>query len=89
MKKTINKLFLFLNSLPWTKPVAIIICFTDIAIFAAAWVTGRDIPQNAADMGKWLGTSIFAISAGKSAYENGSGFVKNSEAESEKAENTI
>lgn len=71
MKELINKLFLYLNNLPWTKPVAIIVCFVDLAVFALSWITGRDIPPNATQLGIWFGGAIFGIAAGKSAYEHG------------------
>ncbi|MCQ4763503.1 hypothetical protein [Cloacibacillus evryensis] len=69
MKELINKLFLYLNNLPWTKPVAIIVCFVDLAVFALSWITGRDIPPNATQLGIWFGGAIFGIAAGKSVYE--------------------
>ena len=71
MRERINGLFLYLNSLPWTKPVAIIVCFVDLAVFALSWITGRDIPPNATQLGIWFGGAIFGIAAGKSAYEHG------------------
>lgn len=67
----INRLFGSLNSLPWTKPVAIIVCFVDLSVFALSWLTGRDIPPNATQLGIWFGGAIFGIAAGKSAYEDG------------------
>ena len=71
MRERINGLFLYLNNLPWTKPVAIIVCFVDLAVFALSWITGRDIPPNATQLGIWFGGAIFGIAAGKSAYEHG------------------
>ncbi len=71
MRELINKLFLYLNNLPWTKPVAIIVCFVDLSVFALSWLTGRDIPPNATQLGIWFGGAIFGIAAGKSAYEGG------------------
>ena len=68
---SLSRLFVYLNGLPWTKPVAIIICFVDLFVFVLAFALGRDIPANAAELGKWLGASVFAIAAGKSAYEGG------------------
>lgn len=69
MRERINRLFLYLNNLPWTKPVAIIVCFVDLAVFALSWITGRDIPPNATQLGIWFGGAIFGIAAGKSVYE--------------------
>ncbi len=71
MRGQINRLFLYLNGLPWTKPVAIIVCFVDLAVFVLSWITGRDIPPNATQLGIWFGGAIFGIAAGKSAYEHG------------------
>lgn len=68
---SLSRLFVYLNGLPWTKPVAIIICFVDLGVFVLAFGLERDIPPNAAELGKWLGASVFAIAAGKSAYEGG------------------
>lgn len=68
---SLSRLFVYLNGLPWTKPVAIIICFVNLGVFVLAFGLGRDIPPNAAELGKWLGASVFAIAAGKSAYEGG------------------
>lgn len=69
MKELINRLFLYLNNLPWTKPVAIIVCLVDLAVFTLSWLTGRDIPPNATQLGIWFGGAIFGIAAGKSVYE--------------------
>lgn len=71
MKGRRNGLFVYLNGLPWTKPAAIIVCFVDLAVFALSWITGRDIPPNATQLGIWFGGAIFGIAAGKSAYEHG------------------
>lgn len=65
-----NRFFVRLNILPWTKPVAIIVCFIDLAIFVLSWLTGRDIPPNATQLGIWFGGAIFGIAAGKSAVEH-------------------
>lgn len=76
MKKWLKKLFLYLNDLPWTKPTAIITCGAILFVFVGAWVTGRDIPPNATDLGKWFGSAVFMAATGKSTYEH----VKNQNA---------
>ena len=68
--KGLKRLFLYLNGIPWTKPVAIITCGAILIIFLGAWVTGRDVPPNATQIGIWFGSAVFAVATGKSAYEH-------------------
>lgn len=74
MKKQIDKLFLYLNKLPWTKPIAIIVFAVGLIVFIGASLVGLlwgcDLPPNTADFGKWLVTSVIGISGAKSAYES-------------------
>ena len=65
-----KRLFLYLNGIPWTKPVAIITCGVILIVFLFAWITGRDVPPNATQIGIWFGSAIFAVATGKSAYEH-------------------
>lgn len=69
MKNLISRLFLFLNVLPWTKPIAIIYGTVGLVIFIGAWTTGVDIPPNATQFGIWFGGAVFALATGKSVYE--------------------
>lgn len=69
MKNLISRLFLFLNVLPWTKPIAIIYGAVGLVIFIGAWTTGVDIPPNATQFGIWFGGAVFALATGKSVYE--------------------
>ena len=69
-----NKVFKYLNTLPWTKPIAIIVFAVGLVVFIiaslAGLIFGCDIPPNTADFGKWLVTSVIGISGAKSAYES-------------------
>ena len=69
-----NRVFVYLNNLPWTKPIAIIVFAVGLAVFAGAslfgLVFGCDLPPNTADFGTWLVTSVIGVSGAKSAYES-------------------
>lgn len=60
---------MWLNGLPWTKPIAIIYGAVGIIVFVGSWGWGRDIPPNAAQFGIWFGGAVFALATGKSVYE--------------------
>lgn len=74
MSEKMNRLFNYLNTLPWTKPIAIIVFAVGLLVFVAASILGLlcgcDLPPNTADFGKWLVTSVIGISGAKSAYES-------------------
>ncbi|WP_288333337.1 hypothetical protein [Cloacibacillus porcorum] len=65
----INRLFGSLNSLPWTKPLAILTWTVNMAVFVGAWMLARDVPTNAKELGIYFGGVVFAAAAGKSGYE--------------------
>ena len=46
----ISRLFGFLNSLPWTKPLAILTWAVNMFVFVGAWVLSKDIPPAARRM---------------------------------------
>lgn len=69
-KKTkISRLFGFLNTLPWTKPLAILTWAVNMLVFIGAWLLSKDIPVNAKELGIYFGGVVFAAAAGKSGYE--------------------
>ncbi|OUO94748.1 hypothetical protein [Cloacibacillus sp. An23] len=69
-KKTkISRLFGYLNSLPWTKPLAILTWAAIMLVFVLSWALGRDVPPNAMELGIYFGGVVFAAAAGKSGYE--------------------
>lgn len=65
----ISRLFGFLNSLPWTKPLAILTWAVNMFVFVGAWVLSKDVPANAKELGIYFGGVVFAAAAGKSGYE--------------------
>lgn len=75
-----NRVFRYLNTLPWTKPIAIIVFAVGLFVFVGASFAGLlwgcDLPPNTADFGKWLVTSVIGISGAKSAYESVRGDFK-------------
>ena len=40
----ISRLFCFLNTLPWTKPLAILTWGVNMLVFVGAWLLSKDIP---------------------------------------------
>ena len=69
-KKTkISRLFGSLNTLPWTKPLAILTWGVNMLVFVGAWVLSKDVPANAKELGIYFGGVVFAAAAGKSGYE--------------------
>lgn len=80
MSEKMNKIFGYLNTLPWTKPIAIIVFAVGLFVFVGASFVGLlwgcDLPPNTADFGKWLVTSVIGISGAKSAYESVRGDFK-------------
>ena len=46
----ISRLFGFLNSLPWTKPLAILTWGVNMLVFVGAWLLSKDIPANAKEL---------------------------------------
>lgn len=67
--RMLEKLFGWLNTLPWTKPFAIVYGAVGLAVFVLAWASGRDIPANATQFGIWFGGAVFALATGKSVIE--------------------
>ena len=65
----ISRLFGFLNTLPWTKPLAILTWAVNMLVFVGAWVLSKDIPANAKELGIYFGGVVFAAATGKSGYE--------------------
>ena len=65
----ISRLFGFLNTLPWTKPLAILTWGVNMLVFVGAWVLSKDIPPAAKELGIYFGGVVFAAAAGKSGYE--------------------
>lgn len=66
---SIDKLFGYLNHLPWTKPLAILTWAAIMLVFVGSWALGRDVPPNAMELGIYFGGVVFAAAAGKSGYE--------------------
>lgn len=66
---SIDKLFGYLNRLPWTKPLAILTWAAIMLVFVGSWALGRDVPPNAMELGIYFGGVVFAAAAGKSGYE--------------------
>lgn len=62
-------IFRYLNTLPWTKPLAIITSIVVILTFFLSWAFARDVPPNTSDMIKWFASTLVAASVGKSGYE--------------------
>lgn len=84
-----NNIFKYLNTLPWTKPIAIIVFVVGIVVFLGACIAGiwgYDLPPNTADFGKWLVTSVIGVSGAKSAYEGVRNF-KNEDGQKDGPEN--
>jgi len=69
IKKIIKGLCIYLNGLPWVKPVAILTAIVILSVFVASFVTGRDIGRNATELGIWFGNGIFWAALGKSYFE--------------------
>lgn len=69
-KKTkISRLFGSLNTLPWTKPLAILTWAVNMFVFVGAWILSKDVPANAKELGIYFGGVVFAAAVGKSGYE--------------------
>lgn len=68
-KVNVDKLFGYLNRLPWTKPLAILTWAAIMLVFVLSWALGRDVPPNAMELGIYFGGVVFAAAAGKSGYE--------------------
>ena len=66
---SIDKIFGYLNRLPWTKPLAILTWAAIMLVFVGAWILSKDIPANAKELGIYFGGVVFAAAAGKSGYE--------------------
>ena len=64
-----NRVFSYLNAMPWTKPLAILTWAVNLSVFVLAVGLGRDIPPNAKELGIYFGGVVFAAAAGKSGYE--------------------
>ena len=64
-----NRVFVYLNGFPWTKPIAILTWTVNLLVFVAAWLFTKDIPPNAKELGIYFGGVVFAAAAGKSGYE--------------------
>lgn len=69
IKKVIKGVCIDLNGLPWVKPVAIITALVILAVFVASFITGRDLGNNATELGIWWGNGIFWAALGKSYFE--------------------
>ena len=69
IKKIIKGLCIYLNGLPWVKPVAILTAIVILSVFVASFITGRDIGRNATELGIWFGNGIFWAALGKSYFE--------------------
>ena len=69
IKKAIKGLCVYLNGLPWVKPVAILTAIVILSVFVASFVTGRDLGSNATELGIWFGNGIFWAALGKSYFE--------------------
>ena len=65
----ISRLFGFLNSLPWTKPLAILTWGVNMLVFVGAWVLSTDIPANAKELGIYSVGVVLAAAAGQTVYE--------------------
>jgi len=69
IQKAIKGACIFLNGLPWVKPVAILTAIVIVSVFVASFVTGRDLGKNATELGIWFGNGIFWAALGKSYFE--------------------
>lgn len=73
MRRRMGKLFKYLNSLPWTKPLAIIVALMNIIIFALSFFLNRDYPPTAAQVWQWFSGVVWAASVAKSGWEGKKG----------------
>ena len=64
-----NRVFNYLNALPWTKPIAIITWLGVVVMIAVSFLLGKDVPSNAKEVCIYFGGIVFAAATGKSAYE--------------------
>jgi hypothetical protein len=65
----IKSFFYAWGALPWRKPLAMTAGFCTLGLVIGAWVTNRDIPNNACDLLIWIDTVIFSWAYGTSAAE--------------------
>lgn len=56
--------------LAWRKPLAMVSGVVVMVVFFGSWVTGKDIPSNACDLGKWYITIILGAAYGSSTIES-------------------
>jgi len=69
MGDCIYRFFKVWGMLPWRKPLAMVSGISVVVIMFGAWITGRDIPLNACDLGKWYVTVILGAAYGSSTIE--------------------
>jgi len=67
--KYIYGFFRVWGMLPWRKPLAMVSGVSVIVVVIGSWITGRDIPTNACDLGKWYVTIILGAAYGSSTIE--------------------
>lgn len=68
-KAMIKTFFIAWGGLPWRKPLAMTAAIITIIMIFGAWITGRDIPDNASTALIWFDGVIFSWAYGTSAFE--------------------
>lgn len=68
-KAMIKTFFIAWGGLPWRKPLAMTAAVITIIMIFGAWITGRDIPDNASTALIWFDGVIFSCAYGTSAFE--------------------